>query len=103
MGSVLRKNIMHFLKMMSLYSKKVCELSKAFEEEKLESCFSYLSAREKEFLVFLIKKKSYEFTLINSESGCPHPCESQAKSEERQDECGRQHQRKDGENEPGHV
>ena len=57
--------INYFLKMMSLYSKKVCELSKASEEEELEGSFSYLSAREKEFLVFLIKKKLYEFTPID--------------------------------------
>ncbi len=51
--------------MMSLYSKKVCELSKASEEEELAGSFSYLSRKEKEFLAFLLKKRLYEFTPID--------------------------------------
>ena len=57
--------INYFLRMMSLYSKKVCELSKASEEEELAGSFSYLSRKEKEFLAFLLKKRLYEFTPID--------------------------------------
>ena len=57
--------INYFLKMMSLYSKKVYELSKATEEEELAGSFSYLNKKEKEFLVFLLKKRLYEFTPID--------------------------------------
>ena len=56
--------INYFLKMMSLYSEKVCELSKASEEEELAGSFSYLNRKEKEFLAFLLKKRLYEFTPI---------------------------------------
>lgn len=56
--------INYFLKMMVLYSKKVYELSKASEEDELAGSFSYLNTKEKEFLVFLLKKKLYEFTPI---------------------------------------
>ena len=56
--------INYFLKMMGLYSKKVYELSKESEEDELAGSFSYLSTKEKEFLIFLIKKKLYEFTPI---------------------------------------
>lgn len=57
--------INYFLKMMSLYSKKVYELSKATEEEELAGNFSYLNKKEKEFLAFLLKKRLYEFTPID--------------------------------------
>ena len=57
--------INYFMKMMSLYSKKVYELSKATEEEELAGSFSYLNKKEKEFLVFLLKKRLYEFTPID--------------------------------------
>ncbi len=52
------------MKMMELYSKKVYELSKSSEEDELAARLSFLNAREKEFLVFLLKKKLYEFTPI---------------------------------------
>lgn len=51
--------------MMSLYSKKVYELSKATEEEELAGNFSYLNKKEKEFPAFLLKKRLYEFTPID--------------------------------------
>lgn len=35
-----------FLRMMELYSKKVCELSKASTDDELDSSMSYLNARE---------------------------------------------------------
>lgn len=50
--------------MMELYSKKVYELSKASENDELEGILSYLNAKEKEFLAFLLKKRLYEFTPI---------------------------------------
>ena len=56
--------INYFLKMMELYSKKVYELSKASEKDELEVSLSYLNTKEKEFLVFLLKKRLYEFTPI---------------------------------------
>lgn len=56
--------INYFLKMMELYSKKVYELSKSSQEDELAASLSFLNAREKEFLVFLLKKKLYEFTPI---------------------------------------
>ena len=56
--------INYFLRMMGLYSKKVCELSKASEKDELEGSLSYLNTKEKEFLVFLLKNRLYEFTQI---------------------------------------
>ena len=40
---------------MELYSKKVYELSKESENDELDGSLSYLNAKEKEFLVFLLK------------------------------------------------
>lgn len=57
--------INYFLKMMCLYSKKVCEISKTAQEGELAVSFSHLNRREKELLVFLIKKRLYEFTPID--------------------------------------
>ena len=54
--------INYFLKMMGLYSQKVYELLKVSEKDELEGSLSYLNIKEKEFLVFLIKKRLYEFT-----------------------------------------
>ena len=56
--------INYFLRMMELYSKKVYELSKASENDELDGSLSYLNAKEKEFLAFLLKKRLYEFTPI---------------------------------------
>lgn len=53
-----------FLRMMVLYSKKVYELSKESENDELDVSRSYLNAKEKEFLAFLLKKRLYEFTPI---------------------------------------
>ena len=49
---------------MVLYSKKVYELSKESENDELDGSLSYLNAKEKEFLAFLLKKRLYEFTPI---------------------------------------
>ena len=56
--------INYFLRMMELYSKKVYELSKASESNNLAGSLSYLNAKEKELLAFLLKKQLYEFTPI---------------------------------------
>lgn len=49
---------------MGLYSQKVYELLKVSEKDELEGSLSYLNIKEKEFLVFLLKKRLYEFTPI---------------------------------------
>ena len=56
--------INYFLRMMELYSKKVCELSKASTEDELDGSLSYLNAKEKELLVYLLKNRMLEFTPI---------------------------------------
>lgn len=57
--------INYFLRMVELYSKKVCELSKGAQTEDLEDSLSHLNAKEKEFLVFLLEKRLLEFTPID--------------------------------------
>lgn len=54
----------YFLRMVMLYSNKVCELSESSSEEELNGSLSYLKAREKELLLFLIKNYKREFTPI---------------------------------------
>ncbi|MBQ4119103.1 MAG: Fic family protein [Clostridia bacterium] len=56
--------INYFLRMMELYSKKVCELSKASTDDELDGSLSYLSAKEKELLAYLLKNRMFEFTPI---------------------------------------
>lgn len=55
----------YFLRMVELYSKKVYELSKGAQADDLAGGLSYLNAKEKELLVFLLKKKLLEFTPID--------------------------------------
>lgn len=55
----------YFLRMVELYSKKVCELSKGVQADVLDGSLSYLSAKEKDLLVFLLKKRMLEFTPID--------------------------------------
>ena len=57
--------INYFLRMVELYSKKVYELSKGAQEEELDGSLSYLNAKEKELLVFLLKNRMLEFTPID--------------------------------------
>ena len=57
--------INYFLRMMELYSKKVCELSKGAQEDDLAGNMSYLNAKEKDLLAFLLKKRLLEFTPID--------------------------------------
>lgn len=56
--------INYFLRMMELYSKKVCELLKASTEDELDGSLSYLNAKEKELLTYLINNRMFEFTPI---------------------------------------
>lgn len=56
--------INYFLRMMELYSNKVCELSKASTEDELDGSLSYLKVKEKDLLVFLLKNRMLEFTPI---------------------------------------
>ncbi len=55
----------YFLRMVELYSKKVCELSIGVQEDDLDGSLSYLNAKEREFLAFLLKKRLLEFTPID--------------------------------------
>ena len=54
----------YFLRMMELYSKKVCEISKEASEDELAGSLSYLNIKEKELLSFLLQHRIYEFTPI---------------------------------------
>lgn len=56
--------INYFLRMMQLYSKKVCELSKASTEDELDGSLSYLNTKEKDLLKYLINSRMFEFTPI---------------------------------------
>ena len=54
----------YFLRMVLLYSTKVCELSEHSSTEETEGSLSYLKTKEKELLLFLIKHYKREFTPI---------------------------------------
>ena len=54
----------YFLRMIELYSKKVIEISLSETNDGLDSAFSRLSSKEKEFLTFLLEKKIHDFTPI---------------------------------------
>lgn len=56
--------INYFLRMMELYSGKVCEISKESEKDYLADSLSHLNSREKDFLVFLLNNKIYDFKPI---------------------------------------
>ena len=56
--------INYFLRMVELYSKKVCDLSKNVLADNLDGGLSYLNTKEKELLLFLLKKRMLEFTPI---------------------------------------
>ena len=57
--------INYFLRMMELYSTKVCEISKTSTNDELYVSLSYLNAKEKDLLVYLLKNRIFEFTPIN--------------------------------------
>ena len=54
----------YFLRMVLLYSGKVCELSESSGEEEVIGSLSYLKGKEKDLLLLLIKKYRGEFTPI---------------------------------------
>lgn len=54
----------YFLRMVELYSKKVCEISQGEQEEDIAGSLSYLNAKEKEMLLILLNKRIREFTPI---------------------------------------
>lgn len=56
--------INYFLRMMELYSNKVCELSKDSTDDELDGSLSYLNTKEKDLLVYLLKNRIFEFTPI---------------------------------------
>lgn len=56
--------INYFLRMVRLYSNKVCELQLKSNEEDIEGSISYLKSKEEELLLILIIKFKREFTPI---------------------------------------
>ncbi len=56
--------INYFLRMVLLYSNKVCEITESSNEEEIAGSLSCLKVREKEMLFFLIKHYKREFTPI---------------------------------------
>lgn len=56
--------ITYFLRMVLLYSKKVCELQEASESENLSGSLSFLKLKERQLLLFLIDGFHGEFTPI---------------------------------------
>lgn len=56
--------INYFLKMVMLYSNKVCDLQLSSNEADVEGSLSYLKGKEKELLLLLIRKYKREFTPI---------------------------------------
>ena len=55
----------YFLRMVELYSNKVCEISKESTDNELAGSLSYLNAKEKALLVYLIENKILEFAPID--------------------------------------
>ena len=56
--------INYFLRMVKLYSGKVCDLQLASEEEDIAGSLSFLKGKEKELLLFLMKNYRGKFTPI---------------------------------------
>lgn len=56
--------IKYFLRMVLLYSNKVCELSEKAEGEDLTGSLSYLKGKEKDLLLYLLTNYRREFTPI---------------------------------------
>ena len=55
----------YFLRMVELYSQRVCELSQESNNESLYTGLSHLKMKEKELLLFLVENHLYEFTPID--------------------------------------
>ena len=56
--------INYFLRMVQLYSDKVCELSEKSNEEGIAGSISFLKGKEKELLMLLIREHKQQFTPI---------------------------------------
>lgn len=56
--------INYFLRMVQLYSNKICDLQIQSSEEEVAGSLSYLKKKEKELLVFLIQNYNREFTPV---------------------------------------
>lgn len=56
--------INYYLRMVKLYSDKVCEISKSSNSDKIEGSLSYLNNKEKGLLILLLKQHKGEFTPI---------------------------------------
>ena len=56
--------INYFLRMVLLYSNRVCELSKSSDMRETEGSLSHLKKKEKELLLFLIRNCKGDFTPI---------------------------------------
>lgn len=56
--------INYFLRMVLLYSNRICEISERTSGEEIRGSLSYLKGKEKELLVFLLKNYKREFTPI---------------------------------------
>ena len=55
----------YFLRMVELYSRRVCELSRESSDESLYAGLSHLTMKEKNLLLFLMENHLYEFTPID--------------------------------------
>lgn len=55
----------YFLRMVELYSSKICEVKESNNEDYLIPSLSYLKRKEKELLLFLLTNKINEFTPID--------------------------------------
>lgn len=56
--------VLYFLRMMELYSKKVCEISKSSQHDEVLGSLSYLNAKEKDLLAYLLNNCVQEFAPI---------------------------------------
>lgn len=56
--------INYFLRMVQLYSEKICDIQLNTKEKEIEGSISYLKGKEKELLIYLIENYKAEFTPI---------------------------------------
>lgn len=56
--------INYFLRMVELYSTKVCELSNESTDNELDGSLSYLNSKERDLLLYLLSNHIFEFTPI---------------------------------------
>ena len=58
--------IEYFLKMMQLYSDRICEISRSSSKEVIVASLSHLKSKDKSLLKLLIEKSMYEFTPLEA-------------------------------------